>query len=637
MRRAQIAARALATLHRAGCLTLGLLALLPVVAFFVAGPPLSLCLLLAGLFLVSLARPEAGWLALVAVSPFGDLLGRLAGSRWSVTEPLVLVFLAAWLVRESARRADTVAQPAPPWLPLRLAGLFALAVTASLAVQLAVLQVSTAFPLDFARFVWRFLWHDYHTRPGDLAVVRGGAVLLQGIGLFAATVLVSSRRPDLIRRGARVTAGVAALVAAVNIEWFVQGWRAHGGTTLGELLALRVSRTVPDVNAAGSYFVMALFVAAGLVVSRRRRLAWIVVTLLVMSGLWLSGSRTAFLAAPLVLAAIHVALPRTGHLARRVVRVVFLCLAVSIAAYLVLNPRSAAVYTGTALRWRTEMSATALRMTREHPLFGVGPGRFYDLSYRYSDPAWRERTPHENAHNNFLQILAEVGAFGLLTLLALLAVVFRTGFRRTSGGMEGWGVGLTAGALAFVATWVAGHPLLTREVAVAFWLVLGLAATAASADEARRAASGRWRQVHPLLLAALMVCLVPVAALSRLAHADLTRDGRGFSQWHRAEDDTRFRWMLHRAVLYVPAVAREVAIGMRSPDGVATVRVLLDGKQAGQYLVGSGDWQEVRVAVPRDHSWASVPVTLQVRGVAPTSSAASGDPRIQVALPRVIR
>ena len=87
------------------------------------------------------------------------------------------------------------------------------------------------------------------------------------------------------------------------------------------------------------------------------------------------------------------------------------------------------------------------------------------------------RAGSENAHNNFLQILAELGLVGFaIDRLAARArghacegVPARRSRRSPSLGNRG-------GLAAFVLTWLAGHPLLLDEPAFTFWVMLGAAA-----------------------------------------------------------------------------------------------------------------------------------------------------------------
>ena len=78
--------------------------------------------------------------------------------------------------------------------------------------------------------------------------------------------------------------------------------------------------------------------------------------------------------------------------------------------------------TATALGFRAEFAATGLRMGAARPVFGVGIGRYYTLSSEFSSPRLRATYPHENAHNNFLQVLAELGVVGLAAFVSVLGL-----------------------------------------------------------------------------------------------------------------------------------------------------------------------------------------------------------------------
>ena len=70
---------------------------------------------------------------------------------------------------------------------------------------------------------------------------------------------------------------------------------------------------------------------------------------------------------------------------------------------------------------RAEETRAALQVAARQPLIGVGPGRA-DLSWERSDGAVLAA---RYAHNEYLQILAELGVVGLGLLLALFAMVAR--------------------------------------------------------------------------------------------------------------------------------------------------------------------------------------------------------------------
>ena len=64
--------------------------------------------------------------------------------------------------------------------------------------------------------------------------------------------------------------------------------------------------------------------------------------------------------------------------------------------------------------WRLDLHTAALRMWSDFPLMGIGQGNLYRVSstYEFSGSALMARLGGENAHNYFLQLLAEVGLIG---------------------------------------------------------------------------------------------------------------------------------------------------------------------------------------------------------------------------------
>ena len=60
-------------------------------------------------------------------------------------------------------------------------------------------------------------------------------------------------------------------------------------------------------------------------------------------------------------------------------------------------------------------------MAREAPLFGIGIGRFFEESARLASPELRQYYSAQNAHNQVIQLLGELGVPGAALFLAVLA------------------------------------------------------------------------------------------------------------------------------------------------------------------------------------------------------------------------
>jgi putative inorganic carbon (HCO3(-)) transporter len=119
-------------------------------------------------------------------------------------------------------------------------------------------------------------------------------------------------------------------------------------------------------------------------------------------------------------------------------------------------------------------------MWMDHPITGVGPGRFGDESPDYvrDNPIVLENPA---AHNAYLEILAENGPFALAAFLAFLggSWVMLSRQRRASdrtGDREGVRLATTLQAALLVA--IVGAMFLSEQLAIPFWLIGALAAVA---------------------------------------------------------------------------------------------------------------------------------------------------------------
>lgn len=128
------------------------------------------------------------------------------------------------------------------------------------------------------------------------------------------------------------------------------------------------------------------------------------------------------------------------------------------------------------LKGRLKIWKAAMDFGREEPMVGIGIGQF---PRRYG--AYPGADGPENTHNFFLQVFAETGVLGLIglcVLLAAIAAACRLGARDRTPQQHSLGTWLTVGILAFVLTWITGHPLLnlSNQLWFASVLAVGLAA-----------------------------------------------------------------------------------------------------------------------------------------------------------------
>ncbi len=387
---------------------------------------------------------------------------------------------------------------------------------------------------------------------------------------------------------------------------------------------------------------MVTLVGLGLTVGRPGSRAYALGTVACGAAFWLAGSRVALVAALIVaLAAVARWILTRRPIGRRRLALAGLVLTafgtVAIAALVGYPQRTLAkrdsafggvsvafVRTERAVRNRADFVVTSLRMWATAPVFGVGAGRYYGLSAQFMGPEMKSRrqrrrlSPRENAHNNFLQIAAELGAIGLAGFLWVLAACGRRVWQaiRNRARPDPLLVGAGAGAAAFLLTCITGHPFLVAETAYPFWIVIGLALMRAHREippatvPARRQAFAAWT----VILALVVTLPFRVDAAVRGMTSDemnsrLGTLGSGMFNWEiEPPGGRRFRWSGPRATFFVPTDARSISIPLRAthldPErGVVTVDVALGGRH-------------VRRVSLRDHRWVNV--QLKLAAPAPT-------------------
>jgi hypothetical protein len=656
-----------------GAAALTLLGAMPLWAYFVSDPSVAARAVVAGIAAISVVSPSSGLLACAALFPLAGPVSALSHSEINsaFVEPIILAFLAGSALRlftsTVRRRGDPHAFPgASISFPVTAAALLALAVAGSAVVGLFAIQPGVDTPAAFAGKAFRFLFTGFFRSRGDFDALVDGAYVLEGVALYVAAIVLGTRDRRLAPRVFAMVACGGAGVAALNIVRLLTVWLRAGGSrsALGAYLrTIRISAAFGDPNACGSYLAMALLLAAGCGLSawvgreqasgRRVRvlrvLPWIGVAALIVVGLWLTDSRTALAA---VVPGAFVLLPALPRLPKRVAwsaAAAFVCVVLVVmplAWERFSPPESHGRSISRALDFRVETTRAAGRMIAGHPVFGIGVGRFYPESGAYLDEQFRQTVPRENAHNNFLQVLAELGAAGFLPFLALLGVAATRAAREVrSGHRPAPALGAAAGLAAFVLTWLAGHPLLIPDVAASFWIVLGMATAAFGdgQDGPGPSPTPRRRRIAGVAIAAVfalvVVASVPFRGLAAAPRTGLQNTAIGLSAWETGENAVRFRTLERaRGRFYVRADSTSLRLPLRlAPDDgqgdPVSVDVSIDGVLISRVQVDGTDWRDVAVVMPRTR--ASRPFrTVEVAAVG--ARAEDGrKPRLQLGAPTV--
>jgi hypothetical protein len=559
------------------------------------------------LFAVACAlRPSFGLLALAVAVPSASFLARHIGAgsiAWA--EVLVVAAAAGWSARRTATRSTEHSVTADA------AGVMIAVVVSAVAAAVGVRRI--ALGADAWSALFDVLTRTYFVELRGFPGLHAGMLLIEGMTLLACSRWIAAADRTALPRLAAALAGGAALAASVNVAVLVDEaaqryavWPA----LVRNLTHVRYNAHYGDVNAAGSFFVMCLVAALGAAMVARpgwHRRGLALLALVTALGVWTSGSRTAMVAAAFAAAVAigwHLVRSRAPRL-RTVVAVTLAAMALGAVAVSYLPARTTQSSASIAVAIRLGMIEAAGRMLRAHPLLGVGVGQFPERVGDFVSGALATRFPpavRENAHNNFVQVAAELGLVGFAAFIAVVALAFLDAGRGLAHEPLRTAVCIALGA--FLLTCIGGHPLLVPEAACAFWMLLG---TAAGSPAARPAfALPRLRYAFAAVAVLALAC-TPLRVQALVANTNFEHLAIGVSPWQIAPDGTRYRVAIDGATLFVPA--NEAFAVEVQPIASAAVRIelRLDGRVADVVTLQPNAWQDMRlpargVRVPAGYS-----------------------------------
>jgi putative inorganic carbon (HCO3(-)) transporter len=416
-------------------------------------------------------------------NPAGDAVSAvaldstLAPQRASRRKPLVGAYLSLLLFM-----AVYCARP-EDWIPGlstfrlgKVAGILAL-----LALLFSLRQIRSSLPREVIYLI--LLFGQLFLAAAMSPVWRGGAVQLTldfgKVILIVVIIYWSVNSVERLRRLIFIQAAAVAVIAAVAV------WKGH-------LLAGRLEGTLganyADPNDLALAIIISLpFCLALLLLSRDGlpKVAWALAILVMLYTVFLTGSRGGFISLIVTVAVFLWEFSIRGR------RRYLLALAVLAAVILwqfssemlvgrlqgTFNPRqgTAASYDSAAthqqLFWRS------VEITKAHPLFGVGPGNFQELS-----GSWHV------THNSFTQMSAEGGVPALVLYVLILWRGFKNlrAAKRLARRREELRL-LARALLASLAGYVAGSVFLS--VGYAFFPYFLVASTTALFGIAKRSAT----------------------------------------------------------------------------------------------------------------------------------------------------
>ncbi|MBN1517320.1 O-antigen ligase family protein [Candidatus Sumerlaeota bacterium] len=301
------------------------------------------------------------------------------------------------------------------------------------------------------------------------------------------------------RRLLRALAIGGALAAGIGMYQLIRWWAGMESFNVRFGL-LRVCGPWHDPNGFASHLTLAIFaLPAWLADAPRRR--WLYCAPLIAAMLFVifaTGSRIAYagiIAGLLAWIAMHRlnCADRAMRLYRHR-RMLFAAAALIASGAILLLAYRVEPHNPDSLKWmlshgaeQTPLTARlniwrrALLLFALDPWTGIGSGQLYSMLDRYYQPGSvisRMFNPiHENAHNQFLQYMTELGVFGFAVFLLLNLYA---GLRGSYGALCAKGAArnrmawLTAAWLGFIITLLSGHALIHREMLLLYAALLAL-------------------------------------------------------------------------------------------------------------------------------------------------------------------
>ena len=388
----------------------------------------------------------------------------------------------------------------------------------------------------------------------------------------------------------------------------------------GQMISTRVNSTFSDANSLGTFLsaVFMIGVAQFFSVDKRVRWRYLLAMGAVLLCLIFTGSRAAWGATCLTLLFLSLIAARTGvfeisfrergtraGLVSMVLLLIVLFGALMVAGSFTLSSLSAAYqgsrgYIDSILMGRISVWTAGWDVFTENPVFGVGPGSFPRFLDKYQGvvPALYA---HENAHNYYLQLLAETGVIGTVLFLTVVgisiwkAIQFLRNQKIVSDPTLAM-YGLLSAILVVLLTSITGHPLLLVKLQYFFWGTLGMIWILLSNKDTGQ--PFKRKRIVALVVGLVILVFGPIEAYSILKSRQLLPYEFGFYDWEK-DASGPFRWTKDKAVSQIRVENEVLKISLRQINAKVlrkpvVVDLFVNGRLMDRVTLTDAAWSEFR-------------------------------------------
>lgn len=240
---------------------------------------------------------------------------------------------------------------------------------------------------------------------------------------------------------------------------------------------VKVASTLTNPNNFGAYLILCVFPIFMLCVyekSKRKKIIYIALDLLILINIILTFSRNAFLGIILGIIVLTIIYSR---------KLLYIFVPGGIIAAFIPQVRIRLLQIGdsTQNESRIKLWKTALKMFKEHLLFGVGNGNYITLYAKYvakySDLQYNSYS-YSASHNSYLKVMAELGLVGIVLFILTIIIViidlykFIKGFKKNFFGH--FYIGFFASLMAFLFMNVSDNLFFVPKTTTYFWLLIAI-------------------------------------------------------------------------------------------------------------------------------------------------------------------
>lgn len=561
---------------------------------------------LMALSILSFLLPQAGIALFFAGLPLILCFGNNPAFYFSGAESFLALVLLAGLVRH---RVDHFLLPPPRavWLALGILTFF------SLTPIFRFADLILWHPIQMASILWLHLYHGDQLSP--FAFVHRGWIYALGIMLFF---------------GVRAQSGMSKL------KWIYWGLLCSGAV----LAAFSIFDVLRNKRAPINYFAIfddrntyaALFVVAISLLAwpwAKQKQGWkkvLIYALFMLFSLLIFASLSLSAMGAWLLTVLLSVFTLGRESLRQLFRlpfykenwgkllVLFLCLYFLFPTLAFLYPPSDPISVAEAIgqrirsltpenifetvyRGRAHLWAAGWEMFKEYPVFGIGIGRYYLMSNQFflgkdirSMPGGLDYQ-YENAHNYFLQLLAEIGLAGFACFISLIVWLLLRPWDLFGKSMN------TAAGIAVVALLalsVTGHPLLVQSL-----LFMGAAVAAVVAGPLKQNPSSSWFREKKVWIPVMGMVLILYAFHLKAIWNQLPPKFQWGFYHSEGTGEEAFKWTRRLALIQVSSGdIGPFLIRAQNPDlseDPLNVMVYANEIELMELVLRSQDWQVVQL------------------------------------------